>query len=112
MGDFKSDTFVTRTSSHTFYSPYIYQRFAYTKNTEHCSIHCYFDANDMCDFHFLYNGYCNLGNFNTESPVGSSSVTTDMYIFKGKDEMKKRKIPYIRLSLSQVHPATIMMKQN
>ena len=90
MGDFKSDTFVTRTSSHTFYSPYIYQRFAYTKNTEHCSIHCYFDANDMCDFHFLYNGYCNLGNFNTESPVGSSSVTTDMYIFKGKDEIKKK----------------------
>ena len=81
MGDFQSDTFVTRTSN--LYTPFIYDSFVSTKNTEHCSIHCFFDGNDNCDFHFLYNGYCYLGNFNTETAIGSTSSSHTMYIFKG-----------------------------
>ena len=82
LSDFESDTFVTRTSN--LYTPFIYQSFGSTKNTEHCSIHCYFDSNDHCDFHFLYNGYCYLGNFNTETPVGTTSGSHEIYIYKGK----------------------------
>ena len=83
LGEFKTDTFVTIASN--LYTPYVYQSFGGTKNTEHCSIHCYFDPNDDCDFHFLYNDQCYLGNFNTESPVGTTSGSHTIYIFKGKN---------------------------
>ena len=82
MGDFKNENFVTRSSQK--FTPFTYKSFSYTYNTEHCSIHCFFDENDNCDFHFIYNGYCYLGNFNTETPISSPSGTYTMYIFKGK----------------------------
>ena len=83
LGEFKTETFVTIASN--LYTPYVYQSFGGTKNTEHCSIHCYFDSNDDCDFHFLYYDQCYLGNFNTESPVGTTSGSHTIYIFKGKN---------------------------
>ena len=83
MSDFQSETFVPRESN--LYAPFIYQQITGTKNTEHCSVHCYFDAEDHCDFHFLSGSNCYLGNFNTETPVGSSSSTYTTYIFKGKN---------------------------
>lgn len=82
LSDFKTETYATRTSN--LYTFFIYQSFTNTKNTEHCSVHCYFDANDNCDFHFLHNDHCYLGNFNTESAIGTTSGSHTMFIFKGE----------------------------
>ena len=68
IGSFVSDTFVTRQSN--IYSPYPYVRFENPKNIEHCSIHCYFDTENICDFFFIHHTYCYLGNFNQVSPIG------------------------------------------
>ena len=81
LSDFKAETFTTRTSN--LYAPYIYEKFSGAKNSEHCSIHCYFDADDKCDFHFIHDSKCYLGNFNTETAIGSTSGSHEMYIFKG-----------------------------
>lgn len=80
LSEFQEQVFVVKSSS--YFAPFIYQVFGGTKNVHHCSIHCYFDASDHCDFHYLVNDQCYLGNFNTENPVGSSGGTYNMYIFQ------------------------------
>ena len=79
---FQNNFFVSR-HSHRF-PPFIYKHFPATKNTYHCSVHCFFDPDDNCDFHFLYGSDCYLGNFNTENTVGAPGGHHYTYIFMGK----------------------------
>ena len=37
---------------------------------EHCAIHCAFDANNRCDFFYMFHGYCYLGSFNQVGGIG------------------------------------------
>lgn len=77
----KNQLFVTRESNK--HSPFIYQKF-FGKGTKHCCMHCYFDPDYNCDFHFFYENNCYLGSFNTETPIDSvPSGTVTHYIFKG-----------------------------
>ena len=67
----------------------MYEKISDVKNTVHCSIHCYFDAEDECDFYFMSGSTCYLGSFNTEAPIPtppSGAYTT--YIFKGKTNIE------------------------
>ena len=80
LSPFKEDKFYERSSNK--HKPFIYALFQDTKNVEHCSMHCYFDPNGNCDFHFLHNNNCYLGNFNTQEPINSVDGTFTTYIFK------------------------------
>ena len=80
LSEFRDEKFYARTSQR--YQPFIYQKFSSTKNTQHCSMHCYFDPEGKCDFHFLYGNDCYLGNFNTESAISNVGGTHTIYIFK------------------------------
>ena len=81
LASFVSETFVTRQSN--IYYPYAYVNFAYPMNKEHCSIHCVFDPDDKCDFFFMWNVYCYLGNFNQPDYISSSQDSVTTYIYKG-----------------------------
>ena len=37
---------------------------------EHCAVHCAFDANNRCDFFYMFHGYCYLGSFNQVGGIG------------------------------------------
>ena len=91
LASFVSETFVTRQSN--IYYPYAYINFAYPMNKEHCSIHCVFDPDDKCDFFFMWNVYCYLGNFNQPDYISSSQDSVTTYIYKG--------IPYFSKSLGK-----------
>ena len=80
LSDFKDQKFYKRSSNR--HKPFIYGLFQDTKNEEHCSMHCYFDPTGNCDFHFIHDKNCYLGNFNTENPIGSVDGTFDMHIYK------------------------------
>ena len=80
LSDFKDQKFYKRSSNR--HKPFIYGLFEDTKNEEHCSMHCYFDPTGNCDFHFIHDRNCYLGNFNTQNPIGSVDGTFEMYIFK------------------------------
>ena len=48
------------------------------------------DAEDECDFHFMSESTCYLGNFNTETPIPTPpSGTYPTYIFKGKTNIQQ-----------------------
>ena len=80
LNEFRDEEFYSRTSSR--HQPFIYAHFPTTKNTQHCSMHCYFDPTSNCDFHFLSGNECYLGNMNTASAIGSPGGTFTMYIYK------------------------------
>ena len=80
LGDLQASLFITRSSN--LYSPFIYQNFGGSKDDTHCSMHCYFDPDDHCDFHFIQNDQCYLGNFNTQTPIASPSGSFLTFIFK------------------------------
>ena len=82
LNPFRDQTFFKRHSH--LYAPFIYKTFTGTKNTQHCAMHCYFDATLHCEFNFISNGICYLGNFNTQSAIGSTSGSFNVYIFSGK----------------------------
>ena len=81
LSGFVSDTFVTRTSN--IYQPYTYSQFVYPMNVEHCSIHCYFDPNNECDFFYILHSYCWLGYYNEDAPIGAYGDWVTAYIKKG-----------------------------
>ena len=85
LGQFVTDYFVTRESD--LYYHYTYLRFVHPKNIEHCSIHCYMDPEDKCDFFFIDGSYCYLGNFNQVSYVYHLTHTVTTYINKGTKYM-------------------------
>lgn len=80
LENFVSDTFVTRDSNLYYY--YTYVRFVYPKNIRHCSMHCFFDAEDKCDFFFVVHSYCYLGNFNQPSYAYHVTDWLTTYIYK------------------------------
>ena len=81
LDGFRSDTFVTRSSN--LYYKFTYVRYYAPKNTNHCSVQCYFDAEDKCDFFFVVHFYCYLGNFNQPSYAYHLTDTVTTYIHKG-----------------------------
>ena len=85
LDSFISSTFVTRQSSYEY--PFTYVRFAYPLNVEHCSVHCFFDSENKCDFFFIVDSYwysyCYLGNFNQVSYAYYLTDTVTTYIYKG-----------------------------
>ena len=46
-------------------------------------MNCFFDNQEKCDFFFVNENKCYLGNFNQDGPIGSSEVTLTTYIHKG-----------------------------
>ena len=88
LDQFVTDSFVTRESD--LYYHYTYSRFDNPKNIEHCSIHCYFDPEDKCDFFFIDGSYCYLGNFNQVSYVYHLTHTVTTYINKGTNHIFKK----------------------
>ena len=80
LKDFVSNKFVTRQSN--IYSPYPYVRINDARSPEHCSMVCFFDVEQKCDFFFIHGSYCYLGNFNQESAIGSSGDWVTTYIYK------------------------------
>ena len=85
LGDFMTDTFVTRQSNLYYY--YTYVRFAHPKNERHCGIHCFFDSESKCDFFNVVGNYCYLGNFNQDTHAYHVTNTVTTYIYKGKSIM-------------------------
>ena len=83
MGD--SISVFTVQSYYYRYSPFIYEIFENTDDTEHCNIHCYFDDSQKCDFYFVYNDKCYFGNFDTDQNDHNYAYgTQQMYIMKGE----------------------------
>ena len=83
LGDFIS--VFTLQSYHSRYSPFVYELFENTDDAEHCSIHCYFDGNEKCDFYFLYGSKCYLGNFDTDQNEHTYEFGwKQIYIMKGE----------------------------
>ena len=80
LSEFMDQKFYKRSSNR--HKPFIYGSFEDIKNEEHCSMHCYFDPNGNCDFHFIHDKKCYLGNFNTQNAVASVDGTFEMHIFK------------------------------
>ena len=97
MSGFVSDTFVTRTSN--IYQPYTYSQFVYPMNVEHCSIHCYFDPNNECDFFYILHSYCWLGYYNEDAPIGAYGDWVTAYIKKGIYIYKQN----VSISLTKVY---------
>ena len=91
LDSFISDTFTTRQS--TIYRGYYYTYFYNYKDSldphynGYCSVHCFFDTENKCDFWYMSGHYCYLGNFNQGySTTSDTSLTT--YIYKGNKYMK------------------------
>ena len=82
LNTFRDETFAKKESN--IQGSFIYQSFDGTKNTQHCSIHCYFDPDDRCDFHYIYGSTCYLGSFTSDSYVGGPNHHLNVYIYKGK----------------------------
>ena len=83
LGDFIS--VFTLQSYHSRYSPFVYELFENTDDAEHCSMHCYFDGNEKCDFYFLYDSKCYLGNFDTDQSEHTYVFGwKQIYIMKGE----------------------------
>ena len=82
LDDFAATTFNIRTSTNK-YTPFVYKVIGSIKNFKHCGMNCYFAANNKCDFFLVISTNCYLGNFNTGTPVGSSSSLYNVYIYKG-----------------------------
>ena len=93
LDQFVTDSFVTRESD--LYYHYTYSRFDNPKNIEHCSIHCYMDPEDRCDFFFIDGSYCYLGNFNQVSYVYHLTHTVTTYINKGTNHIVVKKDFYL-----------------
>ena len=78
-------------------SPFAYASFAIQQNSMyHCTMECVFDPEDKCDFFFLYSGYCYLCNYNTVSPIASTTASVTAYIYKGKKRSESEKKFIIR----------------
>ena len=76
---FRDDTFRIKESN--LQGSFVYQSFGNTKNTQHCGIHCYFDPDDKCDYHYMYGSTCYLGSF-TETNIGGPNHHTSVYIYQ------------------------------
>ena len=83
LGDVISTS--TIQSYHDKYSPFVYEIFENTDDTEQCNIHCYFDGSQKCDFYFVYNDKCYFGNFDTDQNDHNYAFSNQqMYIMKGE----------------------------
>ena len=83
LNTFRDETFTMKESN--IQGSFIYQSFDGTKNTQHCSIHCYFDPDDKCDYHYIYGSTCYLGSFTYDNYVGGPNYHVNTYIYKGKN---------------------------
>ena len=71
------------------YSPFVYEIFENTDDTEQCNIHCYFDGSQKCDFYFVYNDKCYFGNFDTDQNDQNYAFGyQQIYIMKGEHSIK------------------------
>ena len=83
LGDVISTSTVQ--SYHDRYSPFVYEIFENTDDTEQCNIHCYLDGSQKCDFYFVYNDKCYFGNFDTDQNDHNYAFgSQQMYILKGE----------------------------
>ena len=83
LGDVISTS--TIQSYHYRYSPFVYEIFENTDDTKQCEIHCYFDGSQKCDFYFVYNDKCYLGNFDTDQNDQNYAFGyRQIYIMKGE----------------------------
>ena len=81
LNSFRDETFKKRESN--LQGSFVYDSFGSTKNTQHCSIHCYFDSNDKCDFHYMYGSTCYLGSFSSDSYIGGPNHHLTTYVYSG-----------------------------
>ena len=89
LNTFRDETFTMKESN--IQGSFIYQSFGSTKNTQHCSIHCYFDPDDKCDYHYIYGSTCYLGSFTSDNYIGGPNHHLNVYIYKGKKNPNRTK---------------------
>ena len=53
---------------------------------EHCAIHCAMDANNRCDYFYMFHGYCYLGSFNQVGGIGVHHCCPHLTVYMNKSK--------------------------